>query len=76
MSFYFHRYAIGAAVRPLEVPQGVSAKGSYINYRGILIRAMFDYSLKDRAWILSFDYALGLTLLRPECGVLIYSDVA
>lgn len=69
----FHRYAIGAALRPIEIPQGVSTKGSYINYRGIPVRALFDYSITEKAWILSFDFAMGVIVLRPECGVLIYS---
>lgn len=75
-SALFHRWAIGAAIRPLEIPQGVSAKGAYMMWRGIPIRVMIDWSIVKKAWILSFDFLIGLTTLRKECCQIIYSALS
>lgn len=76
VSCLFHRYAIGLAARPLAIPEDANIKGSYVNHKGLLIRTMFGFNLTTKKYQLTFDYAMGLTVMRPAAGVLIYSNAA
>ena len=75
-SVLFHEYAIGAAYRPMPIPDAPGVEGSYIDLNGLPIRVMFSYSHEQKSYLLSFDLAFGFAVLRPECAVLIYHTVS
>lgn len=76
-SCLFHKYAIAAAFRPLEVPDpSTGTFGSYLNMNGIPVRALMSFDHINKSWYLSWDLAFGFAVIRPECACLIYHNDA
>ncbi|TPG71162.1 P22 coat protein [Brevibacillus laterosporus] len=67
----FHKNAFAFVSRPLEKPIG-GADSHVESYKGLSIRVTFDYDIKEKTNILSFDALYGIKTLQPElaCRVL------
>lgn len=64
---YFHRSAYVLAVRPLQVPRGVSSsQTATIAAEGLSLRVVYAYNLKYKQDEVSVDMLYGVKATRPE----------
>lgn len=66
-----HRNGLTLAVVPLEVPMG-AARSEYVNYNGLGIRVVYDYSATNKTDTISFDVLCGAKVQDPRllCRIL------
>jgi hypothetical protein len=67
---HLHRNAIALVTRPLPKPDPNVVEYTYVNLKGIPVRIMFGYSQKDLAWVVTVDAGYGVSVIRPELGVI------
>lgn len=66
----FHRDAVALVSRTLEKPMGVAdSQVGVENYKGLGLRVVKDYDITKKQDVVSVDFLLGLTSLRPACSV-------
>lgn len=64
----FHKNAFALVTRPLEKPLGAS-RAEAISYRGLTIRAVYDYDITTKKDTISLDLLCGVKTLTPELAV-------
>ena len=63
----FHRSAVTLAVRPLDVPRGISAdKVAVENYKGLSLRTTYSYNPTKKQDEISCDILYGIATTRKE----------
>lgn len=72
-SIAMHRFAIGLAVRPLEIVNNGQVQSRLIEMRGLPMRLQLSYQHLKGGWFLSLDYAMVAKVIRPDFGVLMAS---
>jgi len=66
----FHRSAVTLAVRPLDVPRGLSAdKVAVENYKGLSLRTTYSYNATKKQDEISCDILYGIATTRKEGAV-------
>ena len=66
----FHRSAVTLAVRPLEAPRGLpSTQVAVENYKGLSLRATYDYNSTKKQDEVSVDLLYGIATTRKEGAV-------
>jgi hypothetical protein len=66
----FHRSAVTLAVRPLDVPRGISAdKVAVENYKGLSLRTTYSYNATKKQDEISCDILYGIATTRKEGAV-------
>lgn len=66
----FHRSAITLATRTLEKPLGkVGSQAAVVNYKGLGLRVVYDYSLTYKQDVVSIDFMYGCRAVRPQGAV-------
>jgi hypothetical protein len=72
-SIAMHKFAIGLAVRPLEIVNNGQVQSRLIEMRGLPMRLQLSYQHLKGGWFLSLDYAMVAKVIRPDFGVLMAS---
>lgn len=66
----FHRDATALVTRTLDKPMGVAdSQVAVESYKGLGLRVVRDYDISKKQDVISVDFLLGLTTLRPSWAV-------
>lgn len=72
-SLLFHRNAIAMVSRALAPPMDTGVPCSYVDYKGIPIRVMFQWNNNKRADEIVFDAMFGAAVVREDHGAFLLS---
>lgn len=67
----FHRDSIVLATADLEIPKGVDM-ANRATIDGLSLRFVRQYTVTDDKWTGRFDILIGIKVVRPEWGVVVY----